>query len=437
MNSRMADSAYPWVIILSGFMIKFLGPSLGYVAGVYHVALMERYDDVQAVAWLGSIYSCMFSLTGPLASLVINSYDCRTCVLLSGLLGLLGFGASFFIHDIKLLFISYALVAGLGTGFAQGGCMVSIGYHFPKTSSKVSGIITCGSGLGVFIHPILTRYLLNQYGLQGAFLLNGGVMFNLCVFALLLKPSPFETERKRQPATTQLSCGQAMQAFYKHCRQFITVFKSLSFTMLLCSIFCYSMSISTLYLFLPDFLYENGASLQDSSLAISSSGIGSILSRFLVGFAANDTSVGSGVFYNCLPSVVATLTLFLPFFSLTTGGRIMYGFLTGLYTGGQFVVLIPIILETLDDKFLASGVGITSFSCGIGTLLGPPIAGVIYKKSGQYIVVFMFSAAMLFLTSATGFCSTLLRRSTDSCEHGREPDITSTEAPSEADPLAR
>ncbi|XP_046340881.2 monocarboxylate transporter 5-like [Haliotis rufescens] len=210
----------------------------------------------------------------------------------------------------------------------------------------------------------------------------------------------------------------------------------MSFLLLSFSFFCYSMSISTWYLYLPEFLYKNGASLQDSSLAVSVSGIGSMISRILVGFSANDTSIGSAIFYNCLPTFVATLTLFLPLFSLSSIGRIMFGFLTGLYTGGQLISLLPILLDTVDVKLFAAGMGITSLSYGIGTLIGPPIAGLMYEQSGQYFTVFIFSAAMLFLTTATGFCSTLLRRSTDSCERGRESDITSTEAPSEADPLA-
>ncbi|XP_067670602.1 monocarboxylate transporter 12-like isoform X1 [Haliotis asinina] len=425
-----------WIIIFSGFMIKLCGPSLSYVAGVYHVTLMEQFQDIEVVSWLGSIFACMYSLTGPVASLVINSYDCRTCVLLSGVLGMLGFGASFFIRDIRLLFISYALVAGLGTGFAQGGCMTAVGYHFPMSASLVSGIITCGSGLGVFIHPILTQYLLSQYGLHGAFLLNGGVMLNLCVFGMLLIPSPFERERRRTSATRQLSCRQTLRSLCGHCLQFIAVLKSPSFVILSFSIFCYSVSLSTLYLYLPDFFFKNGATLQDSSLAISFSGIGSMVSRVLVGFAANDESVGSGVFYNCLPSFVATLTLFLPVFCLNMEGRLIYGFLTGTYTGGQFVALVPIILETVDDKFFASGIGIASFSYGIGTLLGPPIAGVIYKKSGQFFSVFVFSAVLLFLTTASGFCSTVLRRATQSCEQGPESEYKATVAPPEAEPLA-
>ncbi|XP_067668374.1 monocarboxylate transporter 12-like [Haliotis asinina] len=427
----MAGKGYSYVVVVSALMMKFLGPSLSYVAGVYHVALMEQYEHVEVVAWLGSIFACMFDLTGPVASLVINSYDCRTCVLLSGVLGMLGFGASFFTRDIRLLFISYALVAGLGTGFAQGGCMVSIGYHFPKTSSIVSGLVTCGTGLGVMIHPVLIQHLLSQYGLHGAFLLNGGVMFNLCICAMLLQPSPFETQRKNERLQTgrkRVSCRQIVQHLRENGVQFFTVLTNTSFVMLAFSYLCFSISISTLYLYLPDFFYKSGASLQDSSLVVSVSGTGSMISRILVGFAANDTSIGSAVLYNCLPSLVATLILFLPLFSLSSVRILAFGFLTGLYTGGQFVCLLPLVLDTVDVKMLASGIGIMSFSYGIGTLIGPPIAGLIYVKSGQYFAVFIFSASMMFLTTASGFCSTVLRRS-------KESRSRPTEATPEAEPL--
>ncbi len=260
---------------------------------------------------------------------------------------------------------------GLGTGFANSGCMVAIGYYFPKRSSFVSGICTCGSGLGIFVLPNLIRYLIDQHTLRGAFLIMGGIMFNLCVFGMLLRPSQFERERKHGIGQS----SSTFRALCHSCLQFPEIAANASFLFFALSTFSFSMAISTLYLYLPDYFYTQGATLQESSFALSASGIGSIISRILAGLAADDKDIGCDIFYTCLPSVLAILTLLVPFFSMTNAGRIAYSFLAGLYIGPCFVMFNPIVLEILGVNHFASGIGFVNLFCGVGLLLGPPIAG--------------------------------------------------------------
>ncbi len=56
------------VVLAAAFFTLFLGPSVTYANGVFHVALLEKFqDDITVTAWVGSVFGCMFALMGELS----------------------------------------------------------------------------------------------------------------------------------------------------------------------------------------------------------------------------------------------------------------------------------------------------------------------------------------------------------------------------------
>ncbi|XP_071086024.1 monocarboxylate transporter 12-like [Haliotis cracherodii] len=404
------QSMYPGVVLVASFTTMLLGPSLPYASGVIHVALLNEFqEDVTMTAWMGSLFSCMFALTGPIASLVINVFDCRTCVVMSGLLMMTGFATSYLVTEIRILFLTYSLIAGLGTGLAQAGSVVIIGYYFPDKPGLVTGISISGVGLGIFIQPPLFQYLMETYGVNGAFLIIGGMTLNACAAGLLMRPPEFERKRTQQAGKGQPS-QRKITSICRDLTRFRHVVSNVSFIFFLCSVLCFSIAISTEYLFLPDFFIKQGSTFQEGAFVISASGIGSIGSRVLIGFALTDEKIDSATVYSAVNGIVAICTFLLPLFNTSSVLRIVYGFILGLYTGGTWVFLHTLTLEILGLQDFATGVGATLFSCGVGYLTGPPIAGAILEASGSYYSVFLLSGAMFFSTTVFGFLSTLSKR---------------------------
>jgi predicted MFS family arabinose efflux permease len=57
--------------------------------------------------------------------------------------------------------------------------IVAVGYYFEQKRALATGISVCGSGVGTFLFAPLATYLLEQYGWQGANLVNN--LFNLII----------------------------------------------------------------------------------------------------------------------------------------------------------------------------------------------------------------------------------------------------------------
>ncbi|XP_046559491.1 LOW QUALITY PROTEIN: monocarboxylate transporter 12-like [Haliotis rubra] len=404
------QSIYPAVVLFASFTTMLCGPSIVFASGVIHVALLERFqEDVTITAWVGSLFSCMFALTGPIASMVINVFDCRTCVVISGVLMMVGFSASCFVTEIRTLFVTYSLIAGLGTGLAQTGSFVIIGFYFPVKSGLVTGISISGIGLGIFIHPPLLQFLTETYGVHGAFLITGGITLHVCIAGMLMRPSDIERKRKHRVGKEQ----PAKRNMTSICRDETSVYhviSNVSFLFFLCSLVCFSIAIATEYLFLPDFFIKHGSTFQEGAFVISTSGLGSIVSRILIGFALNDEKIASATMYSSLNGIIAIFTFMLPLFNTSSFLRILYGFILGLYSGGIWVLLNTLTLEFLGIQDFATGVGAALFSCGVGYLTGPPIAGAIVEASGSYYSVFLLSGAMFFSATVLGFLSTLSKK---------------------------
>ncbi|KAK7475246.1 hypothetical protein BaRGS_00033477 [Batillaria attramentaria] len=178
-----------WVIMASSVMAILLTTYGGYNIGVLKVAVLRHYgsDDI-ITTWMMTYHYSLFALAAPLASVVINMVNCRACVVLAGILCLVGYTISAFITNFSLLFVSLTLV-GVGRSLGMIGSMMILAYYFPDRTNIVTGVSLAGAGLGMFIHPPLFAFLDEVYGLPGAFLLSGAVAFHGMLCGCFMRPS--------------------------------------------------------------------------------------------------------------------------------------------------------------------------------------------------------------------------------------------------------
>ncbi|XP_067687728.1 monocarboxylate transporter 12-like [Haliotis asinina] len=423
-----------WVIVVSAFFSMFLCGSMGYITGVVHISLDETgLYGVEELAWLGSLFNCMFALTGPAASFVISMFSCRVCVVLSGVTCLIGFALSSVVTDIRLLFITYGFLAGLGRGLTYTGSLVIVGYYFPKDSSLVTGLCTTGVGLGMFVHPRLTQALLDFYGLEGTFRLIGAISFQTCVFGSLMRPSKFERERQLiEKRRKEEENPETQNRFLNFWNTFLTVvIKNVSFSFIVLGAIMFSIGFSAVLVLLPDFYYKNGATKQEAAMAASLTGLGGFISRTLVGIGSNDVNIGKMVFFSGTNGIIGTLTFFMSIFVKTLTGRYIYAFLFGTYVGSVLTLLTPITMDSVGVNNLAFGVGFMMFFTGAGCLVGPPIAVAIWQTSGDYIKAFLFAGMVFSVATLCGFLSELCKRKPPSTESVTESTLTIISRPRE------
>ncbi|XP_076450290.1 uncharacterized protein LOC143286561 isoform X2 [Babylonia areolata] len=454
-------------------------------------------------------------LIGPVASLIITSFDCRTCMVLSGVLAAVGTSSCFLITDFYLLYPAL-IVAGIGQGLSLVASFVAIGYNFPNQASVLTGMCVCGSGLGIFIHPPLLQKLVDIFGFHGAMLILGAVSLNTVACGLATPPSDYEKQRKlsrrhdsptssssprssggrevsRKHDTGSSGCGggdvsrkhysgscgggaggdvsrkhdtgtsgcgggdvsrkhysgscgggaggdvsrkhdtgssggggggdvprkkknkkqqqqkQKQKFRSSSFRSLCDVLSDLRFLPLLATAFGFSSALSCYYIYLPDFLLHNRYDHLTASFVLSATGMGSIPARLMTGVASNDPSIETTTFFFGIHALAAVVTLLVPFMAEWVVGQMVLAVLFGVYTGAVWACYSPFLLELLGIRRVADGVGLYLFTMGVGSLAGPPLAGSLYTASGDFHLVFYFTAAMFAAASGAAMLSTLVK----------------------------
>lgn len=79
------------------------------------------------------------------------------------------------------------LSTGIGTAFTSSINVALIEQYFTKHRSSASGLAFSGSCIGSMLFPALMEILISKYGVQGSFLIMGGIILNAIPVAMLLR----------------------------------------------------------------------------------------------------------------------------------------------------------------------------------------------------------------------------------------------------------
>ncbi|XP_063162730.1 monocarboxylate transporter 14 isoform X2 [Candoia aspera] len=124
----------------------------------------------------------------PFIGLFINTCGCRKTAITGGILNALGWILSSYASDVDYLFITFGIIAGIGSGMVYLPAVVMVGQYFQKRRALAQGLSTTGTGFGAFLMTALLKYLCVEFGWRNAVFIHGAVCLNLCVCGALLRP---------------------------------------------------------------------------------------------------------------------------------------------------------------------------------------------------------------------------------------------------------
>ncbi len=101
---------------------------------------------------------------------------------------------NYFFNSFEVVFITYGVGAGLGMGILTLTNTAILPHYFIGRLSFATGISHTGAAIGMFIFAALNEFLVNEYGLQGAFLILSAISLNTIPLGLLLREPHFETK---------------------------------------------------------------------------------------------------------------------------------------------------------------------------------------------------------------------------------------------------
>ena len=259
------------------------------------------------------------------------------------------------------------IIIGTGQSMTYSGTVLAVGFYFHDNPSVPTGIVVFGAGIGVFVFPTLTEFLIQTYGIDGAFLLLSAVGLQVMVFNMCIPTHPLEIERKKRSKTIWMELKLIILEFRK-------LFSTGAYLCFCISIFCWSASLNISLIYLPQYYVSTGSTPMQAAMLMSLYGLTGCFARILIGMAASDADVDGKILYMGSYTLLGIATLSLPVLGTSFPGKVFYSTILGLYSSGVWSLLIPITMEIVGVKQMPTAFGMELLVGGVGFLLSP-IAG--------------------------------------------------------------
>ncbi|RXG59731.1 Monocarboxylate transporter 9 [Armadillidium vulgare] len=147
-------------------------------------------DEVSSIktAWIFNFFNLIWSVFALLIDPLCKEFGSRTVAIIGGIATFLSMFLSAFAPTPDYLFLTFSLPAGISGVISYSLAFVVVSKYFKKHLGFALGITAVGGSLSIFIAPVISNYLLEIYGYEGAAIILGAITLNQCIGAMLYQP---------------------------------------------------------------------------------------------------------------------------------------------------------------------------------------------------------------------------------------------------------
>lgn len=393
----MRGAHYGWVVVAAAFTLMFVGFAAAYSFAAFFTAFEAEFGASRGhIALVFSVAAFTWFLLGAPGGVLADRFGPRRVALVgvACLAAALALASS--ADSVTVLYVTYSIGIGLGVGLVYVPSVGAVQPWFGANRAFASGVAVAGIGAGNIAGPLLAEWWIEQLGWRGAYLA-------LSVFVLVLGGAAALAIRQKPAETRQALHGTALRP----------ALRTGAFWLLYASLVLSCIGLFVPMVHLGPYAQDVGLSAAQGVTLVSLIGLGSLLGRFTVGGFADrlgrQPSLAAMYF-----GLGAMLLVWLAAESywLLALFAVVFGMCYGAY-----VALLPSIVMDLYGARAVSGIlGFLYTGAGVGTLLGPWLAGAAYDALGAYDVPIVAGALFSFLAAA---CVMVLSRNEKAKAHDR------------------
>jgi MFS family permease len=347
----------------------------------------DLHLEPSAVSWIGSVQMLGHFGLGMFTGRLFDGGYFYWSVIPGMLLAALGMFMTSLCTKYWQFFLAQGILNGIGNGMQFAPTLSLVSTYFAKNRTVALAILATGSGTGGLVYPTIARQLLPRIGFVWTVRIMGFIMLAVgTLYCSLLKPRL--PPRKSGPLFELIAFKEAPYSLF-----LIGVF-------LICLgqffAFYYISSFATNILNLP---YSTAI-----NVLLVLNGIG-IAGRLVPSYFADQYF---GCFNMLIPFCFASgIVLFVWPLVDSSGGlygwTIPYGFFVAGFQG-MFPAVLTSLTKDMSRIGTRNGMGLGII--GIGTTIGPPIAGALIQSyGGNYLIAQMFAGAAVLLGSIVLVCA--------------------------------
>jgi OFA family oxalate/formate antiporter-like MFS transporter len=383
----MDNSRYGWVMVAAAFTLMFVGFGAAYSFAAFFSAFESEFGASRGeIALVFSLCAFLWFSSGAPAGMLADRFGARRVAIAGVACLVLALGVASVAQSLGVLYATYSIGIGLGVGLVYVPSVGAVQPWFSANRAFASGLAVAGIGAGNFAGPLLAAWWIELFGWRGAYL-------SLALFVLVLGGAAAAALRQKERHGAVIADGMPLRA----------ALRTTPFWLLFASLVLSCIGLFVPMVHLGPYATDAGYTEAQGVALVSLIGVGSLVGRFAVGAPADRLGrlpslcamyAGLGVMF--LLWTVASAYWMLVVFAVVFGACY-----------GAYVALLPTIVMDLYGPRSVSGIiGCLYTGCGVGTLLGPWLAGVAYDAVGSYQLAMLGGA--LFSAGAAACVAILM-----------------------------
>jgi MFS family permease len=427
MNNKRSDYVerslrpfYGWYIVVAASIVVSFCFGLAYYNNpVFYPPYIEefRWNRTEVAAGAG-VNFLVFGLMSPFIGMLADKLSVKKIILAGILCDAVAKIAFSFMNGLPYYYLTNVLV---GIGMACTSMLtvkLLISKWFKKREGTALGIVIAATAVGGGIGPVLTSYLLSEYGWRVVQLVLGVIIFVIVVpvFWFVVRDRPqdlglsVDGDPVPQPGAPS---GISFEVPDLTLRQALT---TPSFWLICSAILLFHVCVISIIQHFVLLLTDKGLDLRSASAGLSVLLSASIVGRLGFGALSDKYSKKQLIILAYLILAVMSCTLFLigtPWlssFAKSTAAIYVVAALIGIGYGGG-IVSVPIVAGTCFGlSSLGKILGLIMLFNAIGGTIGPILAGHLFDMTGSYQwSFFLVSMAAFLAVGCLSFIKTDLR----------------------------
>ena len=372
----------PRILLISKYFSGVIN-AYGAFQTYYELELLRDMSPA-SISWIGSIQAFCFFAIGVLIGPIYDAGHCYTLLVSGSFLIVFGFMMTSISYTYWQVFLAQGICIGIGTSCLSIPSIALVAMYFTTKRAWAMSIATLGSGLGSTTYPIIFQALQPRIGFSWTTRILGFISLAVSIFSIAVTRPRYAAQKMKDQGK-----ARSFRAIVQQAR-----LGEKTYLIYVAAIFFNNIG------FYPPLYY-----LQ--SYALSHGGQGHQVTFYLLSIL-NSSSIPGRLAPSALSSRLGTVnTVILTYFlcaasvfywtsASTIGGNIAFAVLYGFFSGGV-VAFQPVVMTsiTADWGSLGTRLGVLAIWKGVGSLIGPPIAGVILDTAGGYLGVQLFTGFII------------------------------------------
>jgi OFA family oxalate/formate antiporter-like MFS transporter len=403
-----AVPATRWIQLLLGFIVMMTISSPQYVWTLFTTDFMSTTGSkLSQVQWTITLLIVLQTWLAPVQGYLIERFGPRRLIGLGAVLSGLGWIASAQISTLTGLYLTYGLLCGLGTGVVYVGIIGLMVQWFPDRRGFATGVVAAGYGFGAIFSTFPIDAMMKLSGYEHTLTIFGAIfaVVGLAAALALRKPGggtqpDVAANRAALPASRS---GSGKTINYSPTQMLRSPIFWLMFVMYSMMSTGGLMVITQFKSFAQSFGIDGktlisifGMSMAAIPAALTFDRVTNGLTRPFFGWVSDrigrENTMGIAFILEGCAIALLLANRTDPWMLVVLSGLVFFGW-------GEIFSLFPATLtDTFGPAHATTNYGFLYMAQGVGSILGAPVAAMIFEASGSWLPVFYTIIGLDILT---------------------------------------